>query len=505
MAVFSGCEERTPNPNKNITIDAFSNLRMQRLSINSQIIRNQIDSICKVDDDSTIADYRVRSYYLNHNDFLWIDRKGIDNRADTLLKYLDNVGKMGFTNRSFNVNRIRKDLERIRNIEIDSADNINTLLARIEYRMTKAYLRYVTGQRFGYTNPSYLFNKMDIYEQDSVHTSYRKLFDVKMQHPGKHFFNLALRMIAADSVSLFLNQVQPKNPYYYELMTRLSDSNKTSDERIKIMCNMERCRWRLVQNIPKDGKYILVNIPSFKLYAIEGEQTQNMRIGCGTLKTKTPLLSSYINRIDVNPKWIVPMSIIKKDIIRHVGNASYFEKRNMYITYKKTGQKTDITKVSAGMLLSGDYRVVQDGGEGNSLGRIIFRFPNSFSVFLHDTSSKEIFDRNDRGVSHGCVRVDNPYNLAQFVLGDKDEKLLEDIRESMGLNEVDETTEIPDDKALTNKPQKVKMRTLDIKPSVPLFITYYTLYKDEQGKIEDYPDVYGYDSVISIAIKPFMK
>ena len=91
----------------------------------------------------------------------------------------------------------------------------------------------------------------------------------------------------------------------------------------------------------------------------------------------------------------------------------------------------NVEKVTTSMLLGGDYRVIQEGGEGNSLGRIIFRFPNSFSVYLHDTSSKEVFDRYDRGISHGCVRVEQPFNLAKFILGDNDKKLLDNIKTAM--------------------------------------------------------------------------
>ena len=506
FAVVIGCKENVANPNKQLTLEAFSDLKTERYAINSHIIRDYIDSLCNNDIDSTVADYRVRSYYLNHHDFLWIDRYGVDNRADTLLQYLDQVVKMGFTSRSFDVNRIKRDLRYIRSLDTDSVSNLNILLARLEYRMTKAYLRYAVGQRFGYTNPSYLLNNLDIYEQDSTHTSYRKLFDIKMQHPGKKFFRMAFKQIYDHNLSIFLKQIQPRNAYYYELMTKLSENNLSKSERIRILCNMERCRWRTVNSIPDKGKYVIVNIPAYKLYAVEDGQIQSMRVGCGAIKTKTPMLYSSINRIDVNPKWIIPMSIIKKDISRHAGNTYYFDKRNMYITYKKTGQKVDVSRVSASMLLSGDYRVVQDGGEGNSLGRIIFRFPNNFSVFLHDTSSKDIFDRDNRGVSHGCVRVDHPYELAQFILGNEDEELLEDIKESMGLNDTETEVDAESMEAVPqDKPKKAKMRTLDVKPTIPLFITYYTLYKDEQGNIVSYPDVYGYDILISNAIKPFIK
>lgn len=80
------------------------------------------------------------------------------------------------------------------------------------------------------------------------------------------------------------------------------------------------------------------------------------------------------------------------------------------MTEKKTGEVIDLSDVTKEMLLSNDYRVIQEGGSGNSLGRVIFRFNNNFSVFLHDTSSPNVFTRTDRRASHGCIRVENLLN-----------------------------------------------------------------------------------------------
>ena len=141
-----------------------------------------------------------------------------------------------------------------------------------------------------------------------------------------------------------------------------------------------------------------------------------MRAACGALKTKTPLLSSRINLMQVNPEWVMPMSIVSGDVARHGGDSAYFARHRYYITDRKTGKRLSPKSVTAGMLNSGNYRVAQEGGAGNSLGRIIFRFPNNFSVFLHDTSSPGVFKRDNRGVSHGCVRVQRPFDLAVFMM-----------------------------------------------------------------------------------------
>ena len=141
------------------------------------------------------------------------------------------------------------------------------------------------------------------------------------------------------------------------------------------------------------------------------------------------------------------------------------------------------------MLASGKYGVVQRGGKGNALGRIIFRFDNNFSVYLHDTSSRGVFEKEDRGVSHGCVRVEKPFELAKFLLKDKNEKLLGRIEYSMTADSL-------------NIRGKV-VGSVKVEPQVPLFITYYTLYPFAGG-MANYPDVYGFDEVIYAVLKKYL-
>ena len=133
------------------------------------------------------------------------------------------------------------------------------------------------------------------------------------------------------------------------------------------------------------------------------------------------------------------------------------------------------------MLLDTRYAVVQRGGKGNSLGRLIFRFDNNFSVYLHDTPSRDFFSRADRGVSHGCVRVEKPFELAKFILKDKDEKFFDDLYYSMT------------DDSLTEKSRVVK--NIKVEPTIPLYLTYYTIYPmrgNERSGWEEYPDAVSY-------------
>lgn len=495
--LWAGCEERHSNRNKNIDMKAFSYWKTSLYALNSHRIREHIEELCRQDGDSLTADYRTKNYYRNGGNLLWIDRHGIDHRADTLLATLQTVGELGFNQRKFHLFQIHKDIQRLRNINFvdsDSIHSINATAARLEYYLTKAYLCFVSGERYGYMNPRVVFNRLDAKakENDSQPTVYRQLFDVPIHRPSKHYYMYALHKIYVDSVAAYLKEVQSTHPLYLQLKNALRQ-HPTAAQRKRILVNMERCRWR--GYLPtKHDRYVLVNIPAYHLYAYNHDELWETRVGCGALATKTPLLNSEIERMDVNPSWVIPMSIIKKDIARHAGSMHYFTSRHYDVVETTTGKKISPSAVTATMLRSGNYRVIQEGGEGNALGRIIFRFKNNFSVYLHDTSNPNFFTNDDRGVSHGCVRVQNPISFAFWLLGDDTDEWTQDkLRISM---DVPPKTTKGQAYVLNPEVNRELVHSLPVKPRVPIYITYLTLYPTRSGKLIPFEDVYGYDEVI---------
>lgn len=504
VILLMSCEEKTEYPYRKITLEAFSSLKTPSFVITPSEIRHHLHHIVKADTSKMISDRQVRAYYGDNNPFLWINRHGIDGRADSLLSYLERVGETGLKEVMFRKKQLAADIERIRNLDTSEQDNINALMARLEYNLTRAFLKYTAGQRYGYINPDKFYNNLCVKDSDSLHVTYFHVFDIPVEHAGEQFFQQAYRKIRKDSVSSFLKEVQPKNKLYYQLVEYLKQTTPGSKEEMLAQCNIERCRWQL-KDYPQDHKkYVLVNIPAFQAIAVDGDSVMTMRIGCGSVKTKTPLLTSKIMRMDVNPNWILPKSIAE-DVVYKTG---YLRREKMYIVDRKKG-KVDLSEASYTKIKEGQQYIVQPGGPGNSLGRIIFRFDNNFAVYLHDTSSPWIFNKQNRAVSHGCIRLQRPFDMAVFLMNDKDDELIEKIKYSMTtdisvLYDKENKEEKKDQEKIEIDKDKLINR-VEVDPQVPVYITYYTLYPDSEGALHSYNDVYGYDKALYKELKPFIK
>jgi murein L,D-transpeptidase YcbB/YkuD len=349
-----------------------------------------------------------------------------------------------------------------------------------------------------------LFNHLDIEKQDTArkYTKYRGLFDVSMDLPTEQYTAEVKNKIKNDSIVNYLREIQPRDPFYNRLKSMLTQATD-SVQRKRIIVNMERCRWRSHQPLTDTGKRIVVNIPAYHLYAYSPNETLDMRVVCGAIGTKTPQLTSNIEYMEVNPKWVIPKSIIDNEVARRAGDSAYFARNRYDIVDKTTNQTLDARNVSRQQLLSGKYRIAQKGGVGNSLGRIVFRFNNNFSVYLHDTSNPSAFQRESRALSHGCVRVAKPFELARFVLDNPDEWLLDRIHIAMGQSPETEQgmqwLQSHPDQETRNK----IIGYIPVTPRVPLYIIYYTLWPDENGILQTWPDVYGYDKVMWNQLKTF--
>ena len=456
MCVLCSCQEKKIRVS--VTLDSFADVADKKYAIDAELLGENIYRLIMADRERETADIHARRHYLDGGPLVWLTRNGVSSKADSVLAYVGRMDSVGFSRERFYYSLISADLRRARNIDfdeaIDSDNNINKVYARLEYYLTKAFLRYAEGERFGYVNPYDAFNRLDVRDSDSVRVLYRSLYDVPTKRADKDFVAESFRVMAGSDASVgeFLRESMPENPLFYVFARQLKTTTLLTERR-RLLCNMERSRWRHGDYPQKYKKYVVVNVPSLHLQAVDGDEWLTMRIGLGSLKTKTPLLTSRVKRMDFNPQWIIPKSIVKTSVRNHAGNRAYFESRDYFVQQRSTGREVDPAEVTADMLMSHDYLVI-----------------------------------------HGCIRVEKPYELAVFMLNDKDEQLMEKMRYSMTVKYGRHRT--GDDDQNDPIKQNMMLRSLKVEPQVPIFITYYTLYPDKSGKLVAYNDIYGFDPVI---------
>mgnify|MGYP002624081773 CR=1 FL=1 len=419
----------------------------------------------------------------------WFDRMGLSSDADSALAYLQHaLPEHGLDPEAFKVSQIAEDLKIVRSLAFDSiGQSINEVLPRLDKNLSQSYVRYVTGQRYGFVRPKKILDA--------------HIFAYEVESPDTATINSKLD---ADDRLSYLVSSQPQGSVYKTLQKEFAKTTD-KDQRRKVALNMERCRWQMKQPDGKD-RYVVVNIAAQALWAVGGDSVLPMRICCGKVSTKTPLLYSEISYLQVNPEWNIPYNIVKSEVASHGGDSAYFARHRYYIVNRSTGEKVDARSVSPSQLTSGNWRVSQQGGAGNSLGRIVFRFPNDFSVYLHDTSNRGAFNSDHRLLSHGCVRVQKPFDLACFLLPEMDEWTKDMIRISMDLTPyTDRGRAYVRSHADDERPFRL-ISYKDIKPKVPLYITYYTVYPNPAtGVVETWPDLYGYDQLIGRELEPFLQ
>lgn len=255
----------------------------------------------------------------------------------------------------------------------------------------------------------------------------------------------------------------------------LIELNQTVDFRIKQMIvNMERLRW-----IPVDmgNQFLLVNIPEFKLHVFENRtQIWSSKIVVGKDAKQTSIFKGNISRIILNPYWNVPNSIVNEEILPCLKkNPNYLNENNMEVLFEdKVINASNINwkKYSKNI----PFMIRQKPVKDNALGKMKFLFPNNFNIYLHDTPSKNLFEATKRDFSHGCIRIENPLKLALFLI--KNNK-------NWNYSKMESVLKTNDEIGIA------------IKPSMPVYITYFTSWVDFDGNLNFRNDLYKLDQELS--------
>lgn len=255
----------------------------------------------------------------------------------------------------------------------------------------------------------------------------------------------------------------------------ISKMNIPVEEKIAaIRLNMEKLRW-----MPEEkSRYISVNIPDFSLSVIEDTTVLKMKAIIGKEARQTPVFSAYMKYIVVNPYWRIPNTILREDIIPKVQKDIRYLKKERIRIFKAgddvgkkeiNPQTINWKKVNANTF---PYLLRQDAGAKNVLGRLKFIFPNSYDIYVHDTPDKNLFEQNIRLFSSGCIRIQEPLELARYLLKNGKDSYIPDLIDS-GVN------------------KKIFLPT-----AVKVRIDYWTAWVDDDGIANFRDDVYGYDSAL---------
>lgn len=226
-----------------------------------------------------------------------------------------------------------------------------------------------------------------------------------------------------------------------------------------IVAQMERWRW-----LPSDlgENHIIVNLPEFRLRVMRGSRlAHEARVIVGKPETATPIFSHKMDHVVVNPSWFVPPSILKKEFLPKLATDPGYAERRGYVVTRR------------GNAIS----VRQPPGERNALGWIKFLFPNDHAVYLHDTPNRSLFSAAKRTFSHGCVRVENPFALADQVLGP--EWTSERLKRLIGSGE----------------------RTIKLPQPLPIHLVYETFVVDANGTVTTHDDIYGFHRLVRTALE----
>jgi murein L,D-transpeptidase YcbB/YkuD len=299
--------------------------------------------------------------------------------------------------------------------------------------------------------------------------------------------------LAKGQLAAAVQACQPPNREYQQLQAALAQrlhapppvpdtSAQWRAQNEQIALNLERWRWEAIP----DAEYVLINIPAFTLQVVRGGQVvQQHRVIVGKPETPTPTLSSAISHFTTAPDWHVPRSIALKEILPALRKNPDYLARNNMVLYSERGAVLNPRGINWHRVtpVNFTYTIRQSAGCDNSLGNIVFRFANPYSIYLHDTPFRDLFAIPGRALSsHGCIRLQQPLKLAAYLLRRDGSRV-----------------QLPSEAAFAS--QQVQSRDYRLKRPMPLYVRYATC-SAEAGKLTFYADSYQRDGVLRRALFP---
>jgi murein L,D-transpeptidase YcbB/YkuD len=409
----------------------------------------------------------VEYYSVPDQPLLWVDENGLTGRAKSVMEEIGKADAYGLRAWDYS-------LPKAEGFKSQDASATNWL-ADAEIKISFAVLGYARDARGGRIQPTRLTDNLDP--------------TLALPDPLEVMESIAIRSDPA----AYLRSFQPGQPQFealrrtlIQLRGRGGSSNKTgisSGKISTILVNMERWRWLPHELGPY---YVNVNVPEFMLRVVEkGKVVHTARVVVGKPDKQTPIFDKDMQEIVFNPYWNVPNSIKTEELLPYLsqGGGSYgsdtsvLERHGLHVKY--SGHEVNPVSVDWGRTDIRRLDIYQPPGPDNVLGNVKFVFPNRHDVYMHDTPQKFLFAKPIRAESHGCMRVQNPDQLAGVLL-----------KHDQGWTQERVASEIAN-----GYDQHVKLQH-----TIPVYITYFTAWVNEDGSFATFGDVYGHDARMAAAL-----
>lgn len=264
----------------------------------------------------------------------------------------------------------------------------------------------------------------------------------------------------------------------------LAQMNVPVRDRIRsVILNLERRRW-FPDDLP--DRYLMVNVPRFQVQAIEHDKpVLTLRAIAGAKDNPTPSFSDEMETIQLNPFWHVPETIARAEILEKVREDSTYIDKEKFDVFDENGARVNADAVAWNAVAADSmkYRFRQAPGALNPLGSIKFLFPNPFSVYMHDTNNRGLFDRTLRAMSHGCIRIEQPLRLAAYLLKDTGVWSSDSLRAAI---------------------DRGSRQAITLPTPMPVYITYFTAFTESDGRPAYLDDVYDRDTVLQQALASYL-
>ena len=397
---------------------------------------------------------------------LWLHEGRATPNALSIIRYLQLAEGVGLRSSDYDAAHLDSLARRLRDSTATPA-----MAGRFEAMLSVATARMLAALQWGRVKPS------------DVHESIRIPRDD---------YNLAaaLRIIAgsSDPIGVF-DEAEPPVLHYRLLKGQLARHREMARDSItaasrrrmngritKLELALERWRW-FPHTFP--GRVIIVNVPEFRLHAFDRLTSDSvvvfsMDVVVGkAYDHKTPIFTRELKHLDFSPYWEVPTSIARKEIRPPALRSPSYLQRNHYVLLRN-GLQVPVTAANIDAIGNG-VRVRQLPGADNALGRVKFVFPNPHSVYMHDTPVQSVFERQRRDLSHGCIRLSRPVELAKWILRDRPEWTPEAMEKAMS---------------------RSTPLTVPITERIPVYVLYVTAIAERNGTMRFFDDLYGHDRTL---------